>query len=237
MPRRTSRSKSAALSPMNKPDTTLSAVPPQHKPHEHKLQWFEVISAILMALSTLSTAWCSYETSKWNGQSSEHMASANRLEQKAALLHMQGNQALMVHAQIFMELMDARFQGNDKLLKFYTERLSPEMRKAYEAWLAEKPFENPKAAPHPFDPKFYQPRFSEETRQAIAEAGQHITEASRTGDIGAKYLSNTVLLATVLFFAGTAGRFHQRRVKHPSLLFAIVLYLYTAARMLMLPIA
>ncbi len=224
--------------PATLPATSLPAAAPQHKAHDHqKLQWFEVVAAILMALSTLSTAWCSFQTSKWNGKSSDHMATASRLEQKASILHMQGNQAMMVHAQIFMELMDARMQGNDKLFEFYHARLSPEMRKAYDAWLEEKPFENPKAPPHPFDPKYYTPRFAEEVRQAAAEAGNHTQEARRTGVIGAKYLSNTVLLAAVLFFAGTAGKFHQRRVRTPSLVFAVALYLYTAVRMLMLPIA
>jgi len=224
---------------MNTPDVTLPAASLHRsaKPSEHKLQWFEVISAILMALSTLSTAWCSYETSKWNAQSSDAFTSANRLERKAALMHMEGNQALMVHAQIFMELMSAQIEGNDKLLKFYSDRLSPELRKAYEGWLAEKPFENPQASPHPFVPKLYKPLFSEKVEQANAESSRCTAVAKRTGDISARYLSNTVLLATVLFFAGTAGKFHQRRVRHPSLLFAIALYLYAAVRMILLPIA
>jgi len=35
---------------------------------------------------------------------------------------------------------------------FYVERFPPDVRKAYDAWLAQKPFENPNADPHPFVP-------------------------------------------------------------------------------------
>ena len=46
-----------------------------------------------------------------------------------------------------------------------------------------------------------------------------------------------MLLASVLFFAGTASKFDQRRVRWGSLAFAIVFFLYAAVRMLLLPIA
>lgn len=207
------------------------------KASQPKLQWFEVATAILMALTTLSTAWCSYETSKWNGKGNDATTAATHLQQKAALMHMEGNQVLMVHAHIFMQLVDAQIQGNDKLVKFYMDRLPADFKKPYEGWLAQKPFENPQADPNPFVPHLYQPRFSEEVRQATAEAGRHTADAKRMGDFSAQYLSNTVLLAAVLFFAGTSGKFHQRRVRHPALMFAIVIYLYTVVRTFMLPIA
>jgi hypothetical protein len=56
--------------------------------------WFEPASAILMALAALSTAWCSYQSSRWNGQSGGFAAEAGRLNQKAALLHLEGNQVI-----------------------------------------------------------------------------------------------------------------------------------------------
>ena len=53
-----------------------------------------------------------------------------------------------------------------------------------------------------------------------------------TGHTAGTYLSNTVLLATVLFFAGTVGKFTQRHVRWSSLTFAIVLFGYALIRML-----
>ena len=188
-----------------------------------------------MALATLGTAWCSYESSRWNGQSSSFATEAGRANQKAAMLHLEGNQSESLQAKVFMEFIDAQMAGNDKLAHFYLDRFPPELRKAYDAWLTEKPFENPRADPHPFVPNLYQPRFLEEARQASADAGRSDAEGKRASAVAAHYLSNTVLFAAVLFFAGTSARFDHRYVRQSSLFFAIAAFLFAAVRMLMLP--
>jgi hypothetical protein len=43
-----------------------------------------------------------------------------------------------------MQALAAREAGNDKLVNFYVERFPPELRKAYDAWLAQKPFRKSK---------------------------------------------------------------------------------------------
>jgi hypothetical protein len=98
-------------------------------PSEAKRRWFEPASAILMALTTLSTAWCSYQSSKWNGQSGGFATEAGRLNQKAALLHLEGNQVIGIQAKMFTEFINARATGNDKLAQFYSDRFPPELRK------------------------------------------------------------------------------------------------------------
>jgi hypothetical protein len=200
-------------------------------------RWFEPASAIVMALSTLGTAWCSYESSKWNGQSSSFATEAGRLNQQAALFHLEGNQVTALQAKMFTEFIDAQMSGKEKLAKFYSDRFPPELRKAYDAWLAEKPFENPSADPHPFVPSLYQPRFVQQARQANADAGRNDAEAKRTSHIGSQYLSNTVLFAAVLFFAGTSGKFDHRYVRQSCFFFALAAFLFAAVRTLMLPIA
>jgi len=206
-------------------------------PKESRWRWFEAASAILMALATLSTAWCSYQSSKWNGQSSGFATEAGRANQKAGLLLLEGNQLTSIQAKMFMEFMSAHMAGNDKLANFYSDRFPPELRKAYDAWLAEKPFENPNADPHPFVPKLYEGRFVQDARLANADAGRNDAEAKRTSNIGAQYLSNTVLLAAVLFFAGTSAKFNQRHVRRSSFFFALAAFLFAAVRMFLLPVA
>ncbi len=206
-------------------------------PSEAKRRWFEPASAILMALATLGTAWCSYQSSKWNGQSSTFATKAARSNQQAAVLHLEGNQVTALQAKMFTEFMDGRMSGNEKLAQFYLDRFPPELRKAYDAWLTEKPFENPRADPHPFVPNLYQPRFLEDARQANADASRNDAEGKRASAVAAHYLSNTVLFAAVLFFAGTSARFDHRYVRQSSLFFAIAAFLFAAVRMLMLPMA
>src|SRR5438034_2844335 len=173
------------------------------EPSERK-QWVEPVAALLMALATLSTAWCSFESAAWTRKSNRLMNEFNTLERRAALLTMQGTQQATIHAAMFMQLLAAQQAGNEKLANFYVERFPPELRKAYDAWMAQKPFENPKADPHPFVPNLYQPRFLEDARLASADAGRNDAEGKRASAVAAHYLSNTVLFAAVLFFAGTS---------------------------------
>ena len=78
-------------------------------------KWIEPVVAVLMALTTICTAWCSYESATWTRQSNRLMNESNALEQRAALLEVQGNQALIVHTAMFMELLAAQHAGNEKL--------------------------------------------------------------------------------------------------------------------------
>ena len=54
------------------------------------------------------------------------MNEANGQEQRAALLEVQGSQALIIHASMFMQLLAAQQAGNEKLASFYAERFPPD---------------------------------------------------------------------------------------------------------------
>jgi len=151
-------------------------------------KWIEPVVAVLMALTTICTAWCSYESAAWSRSSNGLMNKSNALDQRAALLDVQGSQALIIHASMFMQLLAAQHAGNEKLASFYAERFPPDVKKAYEAWLAQKPFENPAADAHPFVPNLYQVRGagsdgSQDRRSAAgrrgARGGQSLRPISR----------------------------------------------------------
>src|SRR5436190_4740940 len=208
------------------------------KPAESlRKKWIEPVVAVLMALTTLCTAWCSYESAAWTRRTNRLMNESNAVERRAALLDVQGSQALIVHTSMFMQLLAAQHAGNEKLASFYAERFPPDVKKAYEAWLAQKPFENRAADAHPFVPNLYQVRGTAEAAAARAEAGRRLAETREAGNQSGQYLANTVFFATVLFFAGTAGRFAQPRVRLFAAAFAVALFVFAAIRMLFMPAA
>ena len=200
-------------------------------------KWIEPVVAVLMALTTLCTAWCSYESAAWTRRSNRLMNEYNALERRAALLEVQGSQALIIHASMFMQLLAAQHAGNQQLATFYAERFPPDVKKAYETWLAQKPFENRAADAHPFVPNLYQVRGTAEAAAARADSVRRVAEAREAGDRSGQYLANTVLFATVLFFAGTAGKFEQPRVRLSAALFAVAVFAFAVIRMLLLPAA
>lgn len=203
---------------------------------QEKKRWVEPVAALLMALATLSTAWCSYQSAAWTRKSNRLMNEFNALERKAGLLTMQGTQQATIHAAMFMQLLAAQQAGNEKLVNFYVERFPPDVRKAYDVWLAQKPFENPNADPHPFVPNLYEPRGAREAANATAKAATSQQQAGAAGSVSGQYLANTVLFAAVLFFASASGKFEQRRVRLLAFSFATAVFIFAVVRTAMLPI-
>ena len=160
----------------------------------------------------------------------------NTLERKAGLLTVQGTQQATIQTGMFMQALAAHEAGNERLLNFYVERFPPELRKAYDAWLAQKPFENPNADPHPFVPKLYVTPGTREAAEASAKAADSQQQAGAAGSISGQYLANTVLFAAVLFFANAAGKFEQRRVRVIAFAFAVAVFLFAVVRTAMRPL-
>jgi hypothetical protein len=208
---------------------------PESSGPEPKKRWFEPACAILMAVASVATAWCSYQSSNWSGESNDLGAEAAKLQRQTNAQHLESRQIEAMQTRLFMEAIDAQMAGNEKLARFYSDRFADELKPAYEKWIALKPFESLAAPPTPFVPALYTPRFDDAIRVGHTEATRAEVQSKFAGHMASSYLSNTVSLATVLLFAATAEKFHQRRVRWGSLGFAVALFLFAAVRMLMLP--
>jgi hypothetical protein len=204
-------------------------------PEATRKRWVEPVTAVLMALATLSTAWCSYQSAAFTRRANRLMNDYNAFERRAAVLTLQGMQSATIHTAMFMQMLAAQQAGNEKLATFYVERFPPDVRKAYDAWLAQKPFENQDAAAHPFVPELYELRGTREAAEASAKAAGNLQESRNAGSVSGQYLANTVLFATVLFFASASGKFEQRRVRVVAFAFAAVVFAFAVVRMAMLP--
>jgi hypothetical protein len=101
--------------------------------------------------------------------------------------------------------------------------------------VAQKPFENREADAHPFVPKLFEVRGAAEATAMRADAAERVIRAREAGNRSGQYLANTVLFAAVLFFAGTAGKFEQPRVRLSAATFAVAVFVFAAIRILLMP--
>lgn len=92
------------------------------------------------------------------------------------------------------------------------------------------------ADPHPFVPKLCQTPGTREAADANATAANSLEEARKAGTVSGQYLANTVLFATVLFFANASSKFEQRRVRIVAFSFAVAVFLFAVVRTAMLPL-
>ena len=196
----------------------------------------EILSAILLSLATVSSAWCAYQAARWNGVQSIYFSDAATLGREAVHNSILGQQRITVDVSLFIEFVAAKSQNNDAFADFLYQRFDPALKKSTDVWLALKPLKNPDAPPSPFEMPEYsivelqtakQLRLQMEDKQLAARS------ANRASD---NYVLLTVLFAMVLFFGGIANKFQSRRVKTGVLIVGTVVYLATLVMIIQYPI-
>ena len=134
-----------------------------------------------------------------------------------------------------MAWVNAKTLGNEQLEQFYRQRIRPEFRQTFDAWLATNPLTNPQAPATPFTLPGYHSEHGQhalelETRaNALTEAGDRAHHYADT------YGRGTVVLAMVLFFCGIVQQFTEFRTRVLLLGIAILLLMFGLSNILVLP--
>jgi hypothetical protein len=84
-------------------------------------------------------------------------------------------------------------------------------------------------------PNLYEVRGTREAAEANGKAASSLQASRNAGNVSGQYLANTVLFATVLFFASASGKFEQRRVRVVAFAFAVAVFLFAVVQTAMLP--
>src|SRR4051812_15465312 len=210
---------------------------PPHEGPARAERRLELSAVLLLALTTLATAWCGYQAARWSGEQAEHFARASATRIKAQQASTRAGQLRIDDLLYFNGWLDARQAGNRQLATIYRGRFRPEFVPAFRAWLAQRPFTNPRAARGPLYLPEY--RLADTARSArLDSAADDLfaegTEAKRTDD---RYVLSTVFLAAVLFFAGISLRLDWRPLRIAVLGMAFVLLAGGVAFVLTLPVA
>src|SRR5881394_2862038 len=85
-------------------------------------------------------------------------------------------------------------------------------------------------------PRLYEPRGTREAAELNSKAASTLKKARSAGNVSGQYLANTVLFATVLFFASASGKFEQQRVRSVAFVFAVAVFVFALVRTAMLPL-
>jgi hypothetical protein len=123
------------------------------------------------------------------------------------------------------------------LLDFYEGRFRDEFNPAFEAWIATDPQNNRDAPSQPFLMEEYQVASKQEAIKLEEQASALFAEGERANQTSDDYAFSTVLLATVLFFAGIATRFDWQPIRWVLLVIGIGLLIFGVYNLLTLPIA
>jgi crotonobetainyl-CoA:carnitine CoA-transferase CaiB-like acyl-CoA transferase len=197
---------------------------------------FEIISAALLALATIASAWSVYQATRWSGVQAFRYSEADAARVQASETADFADTLITIDVVSFAQYVEALGQGNPDLATFFLQRSREELRIAINAWLATKPLENPEAPLNPFGMPEYHLAAADEAagqRQLAQGKTEEAKDATHHAD---NYILLTVLFASSLFFGGLASIFDTRLVKLFSLIMGIALLIITAGLMVTFPI-
>ena len=199
-------------------------------------RWSETLSAILLGLVTIATAWSGYQAARWGGEQSTLYTDALSLMIDSTRAATEANQLIQVDIALFISFINAYAADNEELATFYYERFRPEARPAVDAWLATEPRRNPEAPPGPFQMAEYRVSLAEQAVQLEEEAANLFEKGKTANEHSDDYVLNAVLLASVLFLAGIAPRFDWQPLVVVILVAAVILLVIGLYNLSTLPI-
>jgi hypothetical protein len=188
----------------------------------------ELVAALLLALAAISTAWATYQSSVWRGKQAKAQSASIATRVESTREASVANRQVQVDVALFIQWVNAFARGERELTTFYRNRFRDEFVPAFEAWVATRPRENPKAPRSPFELPEYRLAANEEAEaleQQAADFGLVVAQDVERAD---SYMLAVVLFAIALFFAALSTRLTSRDLQLALVAMGYVVFLGTA---------
>ena len=173
----------------------------------------ELVAVLILAVTTVATAWSGYQAARWSGEQSQSFAQASAARVKANQQSTEAGQLRIDDLIGFEGWLQAREAGDRELTALYERRFRPEFRPAFEAWLAQRPFSRPPAIPGPLYMPQYRPAADARAAAFDRQADARFTAGTEAKTNDDRYILSTVFFAAVLFFAGISLRLDWRPLR------------------------
>lgn len=200
--------------------------------HERRLELF---ATLILAITTVATAWSGFQSTLWSGEQSALYAQAASRRTESVKADSEALSMQLADLNVFTNWLDAFATGETELSVFYQTRFRDEFVPAFEAWLATTPRQNPDAPPSPFAMPEYVLEAAVRSDTLEAEADNLFNQGQAANDIGDSFVLNTVILAVALFFTAMSERFEWQTVRYLNLAIAIVITIFGISRIFALP--
>ncbi len=192
-----------------------------------KQRWAEIVCTLLLSFATLTSAWCIFQASQWNGEQYFRIEDVNIADRKRMQSELQGQQQKVMDTTLFLSWVAARAEGNEKLAGNMIRRWPPHLAKAVRAWEAADPLGNPSASRTPFDTPEYVLREYEEARRYAEEAARAKDAANAADKHSDTFILLSLILAGVLFITGMSGL--TRSFLRQAVLLSVAAFVYCVA--------
>jgi hypothetical protein len=188
-------------------------------------RFLELIVVLLLGITTVGTAWCGFQATRWNGQSGD-------LNGEASAQRVEGSRLFGLATQ---RITEAAQQRNVPLQQFYRQSVvRPAFLPFLDRWEAAAKAGKPSVGV--FEDKAYLADQFADYNKTVAAAEQASRESQEAGEVAESYVGTTILLAVALFFAGVTSSFKARFARILLLIAATGAVAVAASRIATLPI-
>jgi len=190
----------------------------------------EVFGTVLLSVASLVVAWCTYQSTLWNGEQDFRMAEANIMYRRAQEITVFAAQAKERDVTIALSFVDAVFENRRDKINYYLIRTNTPLTSVLSDWFKLNPLHNPKAPASPLDMPAYQRAMQaakKSTDSTMRSAESLWQEAKRNNTISDSYTLFTVIFSIVMFICGVCTKLTRVKVAYTSLIFAGSIFLLT----------
>ena len=195
----------------------------------------ETLAAVLLGVAALATAWSSYQASVWGGIQAAHYSVSSGLRTRAVRAADDAARLRLLDLFLFTKWLEADADNRRRLASYYRTHFRRELVPAFEAWRATGA--DSMATSTPFERSEYQVAATRESRRLDDEASRAAAAGQRANDISDGYVFDTVILASVLFFAGAVRPLVSARARGMILFMGLFLCVWALTRLANEPVA
>jgi hypothetical protein len=188
---------------------------------------------LLLAVAALATAWSSYQASVWGGVQAAQYTLSSVLRGKAASASNEAARLRLMDALLFMKWLEASADQRPHLVALYEAHFRSDFRVAFDAWA--KDSTRPENST-PFERGEYHSSKADDGERYDAAANRALQQGQHANDVSDQYVFETVILATVLFFAGAVRPLVGPKLRTFMLLVATLLCLTALIRVVTTPV-
>jgi len=195
----------------------------------------EIIAVLVLGITTLGTAWCSYEAYQWNREEATLAQQATTEQLEASRLFGLATQKVSYDSVALGEYAVAYRAGDEKLMQFYrTSLMRPALLPFLDEWVAEA--KAGRAPQNLLSNAAYMDQVMADYNAASVQTAELDRQSGEAGTVAQRYLVTTILLAIGLFFGGVTTSFRWPAAKIAIIALALIAVALAAARLVDLPV-
>jgi hypothetical protein len=214
--------------------------PEPEDPWERRQRVLDTMTAVILAVAAVATAWATFQASQWSGAQSDAVAASSTARTESIRYASAAEQTEQLDTALWLQWLDAVSSKDTRRAVFLRERFRPTLAAAHAEWVA-KAVVTPSGTITDVPPgtPFSEPKYripAQAKADALsAEAEEDLARSQEDAETSTNFVTNALVLALVLFFAGIATKFRSPKIQTLLVVLAIGFGAFGLIRLLTLP--